>query len=221
MADSDFYRCFLCDTNQKNEQDFLAHLKSMDHVECLVKRNLLSAEHFEILVRIHHFSFLDNPTSEYSNHNPLVASLYEDRTNESLPSLNDSAVSVTPKRTSKKKSDVSAAGSGDAAYTSREGAQQAFQVKSKSAQGKASVPGKKEKPPSFHCNLCGMSVIGKSSLIQHQNGKRHMANVKSGDDESQMNRFRCNTCMATFEFANILISHVGKCKIAVNLNGDS
>ena len=191
MAANNFFECFVCNTNQQNLADFNTHLNSMEHVKCLADRNLLAMEHFELLLRVHNFSFSENLAKHSLNGS--AASDYNDGVQNFNGSF-DSLVNL---------GNLSLA----------DGREPIRETSTKSKPNSAD----KKKPAndiSIECLLCRKVLKNRSSIFQHSVSKGHKSAIEDANQKDpNVKVFKCDFCLTDFHTYNGALKHANKqCK---------
>ena len=185
MAANDFYQCFLCNTNQRDLNEFDVHLKSMEHVRCLATRNLLSAEHFQMLLTLHDFSFSENKQKQCFG-------------NISQTGVTTSVHHAFP-------SNRSSCDSGNGA--SPDSSPQIGPVP-----GTGSLAGPNSERPNhsrieIECLLCDKKLMFVNTLIQHAGSKGHIQAVTYASRKHNIIIFKCKLCRDGFNLLDDALQH--------------
>ena len=231
MGENCYYRCFICQTDQSNVEEFDSHLRCLDHLSNLMSRRMLAVEHFELLLQLNNFSLERVDTSNLENNPSLEKTFFSGLSSgqssgifveEEVPAIgnvfNDRPTFSGDDKflRSDRRSENSSSFSGPElrgrqANADFQGPLAENGVGADTGQPHKSVVGH------FYCNLCSVSLSDWKNVAQHETGTKHRQNKEAYPLKS-FPVFKCNVCGMGLDTSQKAMQHYSSSHVATGNN---
>ena len=199
VNEDQYYRCFICETDQNSVEEFELHLQCLEHLSNLLSRHMIAAEHYELLIQLNNFSLLkDSPPLENSLSSVLSSSapssgIFMDDDSPTKEKVASTKGTFVPRSTETLKVNM------DLSRNTKDCGMN-LKVNDVSPKlllenGPRAGPSQPPKPivGNFYCNLCSVSIPDCNAAVLHEKGAKHQKNKDSYSLKS-FPIFKCNIC---------------------------